>query len=607
MFDPGAVLATVTHSTLDMVIAKDLDGIVTFCNPAVQDIFGYSPTDLVGSSVTTLLPPNLEFEELQIREQIHRGQIVAPFKTKRQTKSGLEVDVTVSVSPMMGVKGEIVGAVQVMRLLPQSIPVEASTKLLEDLGILMTESSEDCIYVLDVNGRMIYANKQAVTLNQGNPAQFKKGVVWPSLWGSKDSDEIWQIVNEAINKRAPQRIQKQSSQSGNWWDVRFDPIMDTQNCVVQHLVVSARDITEIKAAQEVLRQQAVLHSISHEPIITWTLGGAITSWNHGAERIYGYTACEAIGQVSHELLRTSFPLTDGKAELEHLLREHGTWSGEIVHLTKCGKPITVLSTQQMVDENTLLILETNRDVTELKETQAQLELADERKNQFIADLSHEIRSPLSALIFASSALTERRQDDSQELVNIIARQANQISVLLEDLLDITRIANGKLALSLTQVNLGRIAQEIVSSLRPSAEANQQTLVLDPECLPALDVEADEARIRQIMTNLINNAIKYAGSGTRISVCISAESEDAIISVSDNGNGIEPGNLEAIFNRFTQVDRHVERRQGGLGIGLALVRRLVELHGGSVHAQSAGIGHGSTFIVRLPKTAKRSDQ
>ena len=235
-----------------------------------------------------------------------------------------------------------------------------------------------------------------------------------------------------------------------------------------------------------------------------------------------------------------------------------------------------------------------------------LKQADKRKDEFLAMLAHELRNPLAPVRNAVHILrgdaTEAQETWAQD---VIERQVQQMSRLVDDLLDVSRIASGKIELRRERVAVTTAVANAAEAMRPVIERGRHefSLVTPPE---PLFVEADAARLAQIFSNLITNAAKYTNPGGRIGVAIEREGDEAVVRVSDNGVGIPPAMLEKIFDMFVQVDRAGDHSQGGLGIGLTLVKRLVEMHGGSVGAKSSGLGTGSEFIVRLPLAGERAE-
>ena len=225
--------------------------------------------------------------------------------------------------------------------------------------------------------------------------------------------------------------------------------------------------------------------------------------------------------------------------------------------------------------------------------------ADRRKDEFLATLAHELRNPLSPIKNAVQLLqASPTGDNAQELLAMMDRQVSHLVRLIDDLLDVSRISQGKIDLRRQKITLQNAVFEAIETSSSTIENGAHTLSLDlPEAPIWLD--ADLTRIGQIVSNLLNNAAKYTPSGGQITVSAKTENGNAILAVSDNGVGIPADMLSTVFDLFTQVDRSLDRAQGGLGIGLALVKQLIQMHGGSINAKSAGINQGSTFTITLP--------
>ncbi len=244
-----------------------------------------------------------------------------------------------------------------------------------------------------------------------------------------------------------------------------------------------------------------------------------------------------------------------------------------------------------------------RDITERRGSERALEDADRRKDEFLAMLAHELRNPLAPIRNAAHtlALLGTGDDRVRWVSGLIERQVGLMTRLVDDLLDVSRITSGKITLQRTTVSVGAVLAQAVEAARPPAESRGQTLEVDvPQ--DAGWVDGDPARLTQAVGNLLDNAIKYTDDGGRIWIRARIEGDEVVIVVEDSGIGIDPELLPHVFDLFIQADRSLERKQDGLGLGLTLVRRLVEMHGGRVEAASAGPGLGSAFTIRLPRLA-----
>jgi PAS domain S-box-containing protein len=245
----------------------------------------------------------------------------------------------------------------------------------------------------------------------------------------------------------------------------------------------------------------------------------------------------------------------------------------------------------------------NLDIGRIKETEDALREADRRKDDFLATLAHELRNPLAPIRHAAKLLGMKGLDPAQTQTarEIISRQVARMALLLDDLLEVSRITRGRLELRVERVSLNAVVKAAVETSRPLIEFKKHSFAIRlPE--KSLELQVDPLRMSQALSNLLTNAAKYTDPGGRIEVDIRHSPEELVISVKDSGIGIPAAALPAIFEMFSQVDSAIDRAEGGLGIGLALVKGLVALHGGTVEAASAGVGKGSTFTIRIPGAA-----
>ncbi len=239
------------------------------------------------------------------------------------------------------------------------------------------------------------------------------------------------------------------------------------------------------------------------------------------------------------------------------------------------------------------------DIDDQKQAEESLKEVDRKKDEFLAMLAHELRNPLAAISHAVALLREPvNPADRDWAVGVVDRQGRNLTRLIDDLLDVSRIATGKFQLRRERLDATRLAREAVETVRPFAEAKAHTLVLEIDPGP-IWVDADPTRLEQIFVNLLTNAAKYTDEGGRITFTAAREADELVVRVLDTGLGIPAGMLPRIFDLFTQVEDSIDRAHGGLGIGLTLVRTLVTMHGGRVTAESEGVGKGSEFTVWIP--------
>lgn len=272
--------------------------------------------------------------------------------------------------------------------------------------------------------------------------------------------------------------------------------------------------------------------------------------------------------------------------------------GRVAHQHEDG-PQRIVGVALDITERKRLHEALEQSQSELARQAEQLRDADRRKDDFLATLAHELRNPLAPIRSGMELLsTVPSGEVAKHTVGVMQRQLHHMVRLIDDLLDVSRITQGKLQLKRAPVTLATVIESALETSRPLIEQRQHTLTVDLTREP-LVFDADFTRLAQIISNLLNNASKYTAPEGRLQLSAHREGHEAVISVSDNGIGIPRDRLDDVFTLFSQVNRTLDRSQGGLGIGLALVRRLIEMHGGHVSAQSAGPGLGSTFTVRLP--------
>jgi PAS domain S-box-containing protein len=332
------------------------------------------------------------------------------------------------------------------------------------------------------------------------------------------------------------------------------------------------------------------------------LDGIIGSWNAAAERLFGYSASEAIGQPITMIVPTDRP-NEEPSLLHRLLGGERIEHFETVRMAKDGRRVDVSLTVSLIRDAKGKVVGASkiaRDITERKKAEAALRDADRRKDEFLAILAHELRNPLAPIRNSLHILRLTASEDptTQRIGEMLERQVTHLVRLVDDLLEVSRITRGKVELRKEQVEVAAVVRSAVETSDPLIEAAGHQLALALPSEPLI-LEGDPVRLAQVLANLLNNAAKFTPPGGQIWLTVRGEGHDVVLSVRDTGRGIPQDMLPHVFELFTQVDHAASRAQGGLGIGLALVRSLVEMHGGSVQAVSAGPGTGSEFIVRLP--------
>ncbi|WP_308812399.1 ATP-binding protein [Variovorax sp. WS11] len=411
-----------------------------------------------------------------------------------------------------------------------------------------------------------------------------------------------------------------ASIDGRWYLMRVSAYRTNEDRI-DGAVLNFIDVTERRAAQEQVRARderlrLVAESTKDFAVITLDTAGCVTGWNKGAELMFGYSVDEIVGEHFRRLFVPE-DRAGGMPEQElKAARDNGRALDERWHLRKDGSRFYCSGiTTPLIEGNVEGFAKIARDLTERrllerqredlleaeKQVRVQLEAAHALRNEFLAVMSHELKNPLN-LIMMSAELIGRSPEVQatprlSRAIDTIRRTVHGQSQIIDDLLDLSRLQTGKLTLSRSAVKWRPIIERITEALRTDAEAKQLSLTVQAEDLA---IFADVVRVEQIFWNLASNALKFTPAGGSVHVRLTRDGHWAVLEVQDSGRGMEPELLGRVFDMFQQGDhKPTTRREGGLGIGLALVKSLAELHGGSVEAESDGPDKGSVFRVRLP--------
>ena len=354
------------------------------------------------------------------------------------------------------------------------------------------------------------------------------------------------------------------------------------------------------ADRDALRLAAIVEN-SDDAIVSKDLNGIVETWNKAAERLFGYSAEEMVGK-SITLIIPKDRLPEEDLVLSRIRAGLPVDHYETVRRAKDGRLIDVsltVSPIRLPDGRIIGASKIARDITEQKELRRAADEASRAKDHFLAMLSHELRTPLNAVLGYVDMLRHNVVPENQrsKTIEIVARNAELLTRLVNDVLDTSRIVTGKLRLELHDCDLSALVAEVVESVRETAAAKRVELVTD--IAPHQHIKGDPDRLRQMLWNLLSNAVKFTPAEGRVRVNLQQDNGSARLSVQDTGIGLAPESLPYVFQRFWQAQSGDSHAHGGLGLGLALARHIVELHGGSISAHSPGLGHGSTFEVRFP--------
>jgi len=422
--------------------------------------------------------------------------------------------------------------------------------------------------------------------------------------GIPDLEPMLVEVMDAVTVKEIEVRDKQ----GRWHVLRMRPYR-TQDNRIDGAVLVLIDVDAIKRDQETLRRQNALLDQVHEAIFMWQLEGGIVYWNRGAQETYGYGQEQALGRKPYDLLATS----PASTVFLEALRRHGHWTGELSHIARDGTRVVVESRMVMDRdvEGPALVFEVNHPITERKEMEdnlraqaGELLAADRVRNEFLAVLAHELRNPLSPLTSALEIVHNPAAPPPvvERAWQIMTHQVQNMARLVDDLLDVSRMSQGRIQLRKELVDVTSVVQQAIEISRQAVDTRAQELLLSAPGA-TIAAEVDPLRLEQIVSNLLSNASKFTPRNGHIWISVDEESDDVVIRIRDDGIGISTSALPHLFDLFMQENPSLDRPAGGLGIGLTLVRHLVELHGGRVEASSPGTGRGSEFSVRLPTAGR----
>ncbi|KQQ88609.1 PAS domain-containing protein [Massilia sp. Leaf139] len=473
-------------------------------------------------------------------------------------------------------------------------------------------NTPDLVYVFDLEHRFTYAN--AVLLQMwGRTFEESVGKTCLELgyepWHAAMHDRE---IEQVKATKAPIRgeVPFNGAFGRRIYDYIFVPILGPDG-EVEAVAGTTRDVTERKRFEEELKDSELrFRTITNaSPQMVWTArpDGTIDYHNEQFYRFIGVAPGSAEGGTWAEDMLHPEDQERGRARWAHSVATGEPYEMTYRALHHSGQYRWVLARAlplRSASGEIVKWLGTDTDIHEAKLTQEALQEANHRKDEFLAMLAHELRNPLAPISAAAQVLrlAPNNPDKVRQYSEVISRQVNHMTTLVNDLLDVSRVTRGMVQLERVPVDVKQVVTSAAEQVHPLLEAGRHTLALQLASAPA-SVLGDRARLIQVTANLLANAAKYTPPGGRITLALEVDNGVVRIAVSDNGNGIEAGLLPHIFDLFVQGKRTPDRAQGGLGLGLALVKNIVGMHGGQVGARSGGPGLGSTFTVELPAAAQ----
>jgi PAS domain S-box-containing protein len=472
------------------------------------------------------------------------------------------------------------------------------------------EQSADCIKIMGCAGDLMAMNRNGQCALEIDDVSTVIGKAWPQMWPEETQAAVRMAIATAVSGDISRFHAFCPTAKGTprWWDVVVTPIRDSQGAVRSVLAVS-RDVSAAhEAVQERVQLAARLEfTMAAAGFGEWELdmvtGATRCSARHG--QCFGYpgvipdwSAARMLAHVHpHDRARVGAALDDARLGNDLCLECRVIWPDASVHWISTQGSLYISAGQH--DRMIGLV----SDITDRMQTTEALHDASRKKDEFLAMLAHELRNPLAPISAAAQVITGGRANAAllEKAGAIIERQSRHMSHLLDDLLDVARVTQGLVTLDMQRIDLGAVVTAALEQARPMVVQYRHHLVVTLEPGP-VHVSGDSERLVQVVANLLNNAAKYTPAGGHLTLALTAADGRARISVCDNGIGMAPSTLQQAFELFSQAARSSDRTSGGLGLGLALVKGLVERHGGSVSGRSDGPGCGSEFVVTLPLLA-----
>lgn len=557
-----ALLAAIIAGSEDAIISKTLDGVVTSWNTSAERLFGWTPQEMIGQPVLRLIPPELHFEEVDIIARLRAGGRIERYETTRVRKDGTRLDVSLTISPIKDAAGRIVGASKIAHDITERRRADAALAALAD--------EAEALEILSKVGQSVASEfdldviVQRVTDAATRVSDAAFGAFFYNVTSADGQDSYWLYSISGVPREkfanfpmprstevfAPTFRGEGTIRSD---DIRLDPRFG-RSAPCHGMPEGHLPVTSYLAVPVTSKSGDVIGGLF--------LGHPDTGvFTERAERLVtGVASQAAIAIDNSRLVQT---LKDRETRLGQLLAEREG------------------------------ILESERSARSEAERLGNL------KDEFLATLSHELRTPLNAVQgWTQLLLKGAKTEEQSKALAVIERNVRAQSQIISDLLDVSRIVSGKVVLEVQPLQLQQVIQAALDTVRQTADArNIRINALLDSTIGA--VRGDSNRLQQALWNLLTNAIKFTPAGGRVHVVLERVNSHVEISVEDSGIGISQEFLPFIFDRFRQADASTTRRYGGLGLGLSIVKSLIEQHGGSVRVKSRGENLGSTFIVSLP--------
>ncbi|HEY3853412.1 MAG TPA: PAS domain S-box protein [Verrucomicrobiae bacterium] len=624
-----SLLAAIVDHCEDAIISLDLNGKITSWNNSATAIFGYTAEEAIGQPVMIIIPPDRADEEPEFIRRITKGDRIRHYETIRRAKNGNDVDISLTISPILDSEGKIIGASKIARDISKERKARERLRQSEEWFRVTLSSIGDAVIATDADANITYMNSVAEELTGWSSSEVT----------GKPLESVFRIVNERtrqIVENPVARVLQHGAVVGlanHTVLIRKDgterPIDDSGAPIrgagseVVGVVLVFRDVAEHRTAELTSLRLAAIVQNSDDAIISKNLQGIVMSWNEGAQRIFGYTPEEIVGRSILTLIPSEMHSQEPEI-LARLQRGERILHFETERVAKSGKRIAVSLTISPIKDAEGHVIGASkiaRDITEQKAVQealqkakTQLELHAEQLEGTVAErtktlqktveelesfsysLSHDMRAPLRTIqSFLEIVLNDQEQritGEGQRLLRTAVKTAERMDKLILDLLSFVRVSRSPIVLK--SVNAGPILRSIIED-RPAFQPPKAVIEIE-NGLP--EVEGDATSLSQCLTNLLDNAVKFVAPGVTPHVRIRSESRNdrVRIWVEDNGIGIDPESQHQLFKVFQRINASSYE---GTGIGLALVHKAAERMGGEVGVESE-LGKGSRFWLDLQK-------
>ena len=629
------LLATTLTSIGDAVIVTDDQGQVTFLNDEAERLTGWSSDEASGQPLNEVFhiinEKTRQPVENPVEKVIRMGGVVGLANhTVLIAKDGREIPIDDSAAPIRQAGGPLFGVVLVFRDFTERKLTEQALREREERFHTMADNAPVMIWVRGTDKLCTWFNKQWLEFT-GRTMEQELGNGWAEGVHPEDFDRCLKTYVESFDARQPFTMEYRLHRHDGEWRWLLDNGTPTfeGNDVFTGYIGSCIDVTDRKLVEVALRESetrlAGLIDSAMDAVIAVDAEQCIVLFNPAAERMFGCAASDVLGTSIDRFIPSSLRGTH-RQHIENFGRTGatsrrmgalGSLSGmrasgdefpieaSISHLTVAGEKLFTVILRD-ITERKLAEAERERLLRTEQELRVAAEDANRLKDEFLAIMSHELRNPLNVILgYSEIFLLSEEIKRSPQLLRMgeaVKRNALIQSRLVRDLLDLSRLRSGKISLNTETVSLLSAVHNAVETVRGEADAKQISIeILVPE--EALFVEGDPVRLEQIVWNLLNNSVKFTPAGGRIKLQLTTEHEQALLTVEDTGQGIDPAFLPHVFELFRQADASTSRAQSGMGIGLAIARQLVDLHNGTISAFSAGKNQGAAFTLKLPLSLK----